>query len=541
MGKEKQSFDYIIVGAGSAGCVLASRLSESGKYSVLLLEAGGSDKRFWVQVPIGYGKTYYQKAVNWMYLTEADEGTANRQSYWPRGKVLGGSSSINAMVYIRGHKKDYDDWAALGNPGWSYQDVLPYFKKSEVNQLGDDGYRGTDGPMHVSDVSEDLHPLCQNFIRAGQELGLAYNENFNGAEQEGIGLYQTTTRNGFRESAAKAFLHPALKRKNLKLTTHAHVSKVLFDGKKAIGVQYVRKGKTSTVTAKKEVILSGGSINSPQLLQLSGVGSKALLDEHNIPVVINSPAVGQNLQDHIGMDYLYSCTVPSLNDELHSWWGKLVAGLKYVLFRRGPLSLSINQGGGFIKTRPDLEQPNIQLYFSPVSYTRAPAGTRPMLNPDPFSAFQLGLTNCRPTSRGEIKIKSNDPFEPPMIKPNYLSTDEDVAEMLEGVKYLRKMAKTKAFKDIIIEEFRPGKECQTDEELIADIRGYAWTCFHPSGTCRMGPDPEKFVVDHKLRVHGIDALRVIDASIFPNVPSGNTNAAAIMVGEKGADLVLSDA
>ncbi|WP_421780166.1 GMC family oxidoreductase [Kiloniella litopenaei] len=541
MGKEKQSFDYIIVGAGSAGCVLASRLSESGKYSVLLLEAGGSDKRFWVQVPIGYGKTYYQKAVNWMYLTEADEGTANRQSYWPRGKVLGGSSSINAMVYIRGHKKDYDDWAALGNPGWSYQDVLPYFKKSEFNQLGDDGYRGTDGPMHVSDVSEDLHPLCQNFIRSGQELGLAYNENFNGAEQEGIGLYQTTTRNGFRESAAKAFLHPALKRKNLKLTTHAHVSKVLFDGKKVIGVQYVRKGKTSTVTAKKEVILSGGSINSPQLLQLSGVGPKALLDEHNIPVVINSPAVGQNLQDHIGMDYLYSCTVPSLNDELHSWWGKLVAGLKYVLFRRGPLSLSINQGGGFIKTRPDLEQPNIQLYFSPVSYTRAPAGTRPMLNPDPFSAFQLGLTNCRPTSRGEIKIKSTDPFEPPMIKPNYLSTDEDVAEMLEGVKYLRKLAETKAFKDIIIEEFRPGKECQTDEELIADIRGYAWTCFHPSGTCRMGPDPEKFVVDHKLRVHGIDALRVIDASIFPNVPSGNTNAAAIMVGEKGADLVLSDA
>ncbi|WP_120495487.1 GMC family oxidoreductase [Kiloniella sp. EL199] len=541
MGKQKQSFDYIIVGAGSAGCVLANRLSESGKYSVLLLEAGGSDKRFWVQVPIGYGKTYYQKAVNWMYLTEADEGTANRQSYWPRGKVLGGSSSINAMVYIRGHKKDYDDWAALGNPGWSYQDVLPYFKKSEVNQLGDDGYRGTDGPMHVSDVSEDLHPLCQNFIRAGQELGLAYNENFNGAEQEGIGLYQTTTRNGFRESAAKAFLHPALKRKKLKLTTHTHVSKVLFDGKKAIGVQYVRKGKTSTVTAKKEVILSGGSINSPQLLQLSGVGPKALLDEHNIPIVINSPAVGQNLQDHIGMDYLYSCTVPSLNDELHSWWGKLVAGLKYVLFRRGPLSLSINQGGGFIKTRPDLEQPNIQLYFSPVSYTRAPAGTRPMLNPDPFSAFQLGLTNCRPTSRGEIKIKSTDPFEPPMIKPNYLSTDEDVAEILEGVKYLRKMAETKAFKDIIIEEFRPGKDCKTDEELIADIRGYAWTCFHPSGTCRMGPDPEKFVVDHKLRVHGIDALRVIDASTFPNVPSGNTNAAAIMVGEKGADLVLDDA
>ncbi len=536
-----QSFDYVVVGAGSAGCVLANRLSENGKHSVLILEAGGSDKRFWVQVPIGYGKTYYQKAVNWMYLTEADEGTANRQSYWPRGKVLGGSSSINAMVYIRGNKKDYDDWKALGNPGWGYQDVLPYFKKSERNQLGDDGYRGTEGPMHVSDVSKDLHPLCKNFIQSGEQLGLKFNDNFNGAEQEGIGLYQTTTRKGFRESAAKSFLHPVLKRKNLKLITYAHATRVLFDGKKAVGIEYIHKGKAKQIFANKEVILSGGSINSPQLLQLSGIGPKDLLDGLNIPLVHESPAVGQHLQDHLGMDYLYSCTKPSLNDELHSLWGKFVAGLKYVLFRRGPLSLSINQGGGFIKTRPELAQPNIQLYFSPVSYTRAPAGTRPMMNPDPFSAFQLGLTNCRPTSRGEIKIKSADPFEHPTIKPNYLSTKEDVDELLEGVKYLRELAETKAFKEIVIEEFRPGSACKTDEQLIEDIRGYAWTCFHPTSTCRMGLNPEENVVDSKLKVHGIDNLRVIDASIFPTVVSGNTNAPAIMVGEKGADLVLADA
>ncbi len=535
------SFDYIIVGAGSAGCVLANRLSESGRYSVLVLEAGGSDKRFWIQVPMGYGKTYYQKAVNWMYMAEADEGTNNRKSYWPRGKVLGGSSSINAMVYIRGHRRDYDRWAELGNPGWGYEDVLPYFKKSEENQLGASTYRGGEGPMFVSDVSRDLHPLCHNFIKAGEQLGETYNPDFNGAEQEGVGLYQTTTRAGFRQSTSKAFLHPALKRKNTKLITYAHVSRVLFEEKKAVGVEYVRKGKTCQVLANKEVILSGGAINSPQLLQLSGVGPDALLKSHNIPLVHESPAVGQNLQDHLGMDYLYTTRKPTLNDELHSWWGKLWAGMKYVFARRGPLGLSINQGGGFVKTQTDFEQPNIQLYFSPLSYTRAPAGTRPLMNPDPFSAISLGLTNCHPTSRGHIHIKSSDPFEAPEIKPNYLSTEKDVQDFLEGVKYLRQMAEMPALKEIIIDEMRPGKDLQTDEELVADIRDYAWTCFHPTSTCRMGPSPEDNVVDAKLKVHGLENLRVIDASIFPFLISGNTNAAAIMVGEKGADLVLADA
>jgi len=535
-----QKFDYIIVGAGSAGCVLANRLSENGKHSVLILEAGGSDKRFWIQMPIGYGKTYYQKAVNWMYMAEADAGTNNRKSYWPRGKVLGGSSSINAMVYIRGHKFDFDNWAAQGNPGWSYREVLPYFKKSECNQLGADAYRGGEGPMHVADVSRDLHPLCTNFIQAGQQLGLNYNDNLNGAEQEGIGLYQTTTKNGFRQSAAKAFLHPARKRSNLTVITAAHASKILFEDKTAVGVEFLHKGKTKQLFACREVIISGGAVNSPQLLQLSGVGPKALLDSLAIPLVHNSPAVGQNLQDHLGMDFLYRCKEPTLNDELHSLWGKIRAGIKYVVSRRGPLSLSINQGGGFIRTRSELLQPNIQLYFSPLSYTRAPAGTRPLLNPDPFSAFSLGLTNCRPTSRGYIHIKSRDPRQPPLIKPNYLSTDEDVQTLLEGVKYLRQMAETGPLKDIIVEEMRPGLDCQSDQQLIDDIRGYAWTCFHPSSTCKMGPDPLDSVVDSQLKVHGVESLRVIDASVFPELVSGNTNAAAIMVAEKGADLILAD-
>jgi len=536
-----QDFDYVIIGAGSAGCVLANRLSESGKYSVLVLEAGGSDKRFWIQVPIGYGKTYYQKSVNWMYMADADEGTNNRQSYWPRGKVLGGSSSINAMVYIRGHKADFDAWEAAGNPGWGYQDVLPYFKRSETNQLGEDEFRGGKGPLHVADVSEDLHPLCSHFINAGKQLGLAENLNFNGAEQEGIGLYQTTTHKGFRQSTAKAFLYPALKRPNVSLMTHAQATKILCEGNKAIGVEYQHKGKLKTLFANKEVILSGGAINSPQLLQLSGIGPIELLKQHDIELVQESPAVGQHLQDHLGMDYLYRSKKPTLNDELHSWQGKLKAGIKYVLTRRGPLSLSINQGGGFIKTNPTLKQPDIQLYFSPVSYTKAPAGTRPLMNPDPFSAFLVGLTNCQPTSRGYINIRSKDPLEAPQIKPNYLSTKEDVDTLLAGVKYLRELANTQALKDIIIDELRPGPNCQSDEELIEDIRGYAWTCFHPTSTCRMGPDPKESVVNHELKVHGMQQLRVADASIFPSIVSGNTNAAAIMVGEKAADLILADA
>lgn len=534
------TFDFVIVGAGSAGCILANRLSENGRFSVCIIEAGGSDQRPWIQIPIGYGKTYYQKAVNWMYTTERNPAMDDRQSYWPRGKVLGGSSSINAMVFVRGNAEDFNDWAEQGNDLWSYQQVLPYFKKLETYQGGADHYRGGEGPIHVSDVSQQLHPLNQNYLRAGEQAGIPFNPDMNGASQEGVGLYQINTKNGLRMSAAKAYLHPALKRSNVTLISRAHVSKVIFQDKRASAIEFIKGGKTERVVASREVILSAGAINSPQLLQLSGVGAKDKLEKLAIPLVLDNPNVGQHLQDHLGMDYLYRCNKPTLNDELHPWWGKLWAGMKYIFTRKGPLSLSINQGGGFVKTSPELKQPDIQLYFSPVSYTRTPVGKRPLLNPDPFSAFLLGLSNCRPKSCGQINIVSADPLQAPKIEPNYLSDERDVETLLKGVKLLREIAKSPALDEIIIEEIRPGKAFQSDEQLIADIRDYAWTVFHPTSTCRMGTDADHSVTNQRLQVHGLDNLRVVDASVFPSVTSGNTNAPVMMLAERAADLILQD-
>ncbi|MGB3275079.1 MAG: GMC family oxidoreductase N-terminal domain-containing protein [Castellaniella sp.] len=534
-------YDYIIVGAGSAGCVLANRLSADGRHRVLLLEAGGSDRRFWVQVPIGYGKTYYQKAVNWRYLTEPVPGLNGKPSYWPRGRVLGGSSSINAMVFIRGNALDYDGWAAAGNPGWSYADVLPYFKKMETCQAGEHGYRGTNGPLTVSDVSGALHPLCQNYLQAGLQAGLLYNPDFNGARQDGVGLYQLTVRNGFRMSSAKAYLRPASGRRNLTIRTHAHATRVLFEGRRAIGLEYERHGRIHQALAHREVVLSCGAVNTPQLLQLSGIGPRGLLASRGIAVLSDSPAVGENLQDHLGVDYLFGSRLKTLNDDLNPWWGKLRAGLAYLLLRRGPLGLSVNQGGGFFKTDPGLAQPDMQLYFSPVSYTRAPAGTRPLMNPDPFPAFLLGVSNCRPHSRGTVRIRSGDPREAPEIQPNYLADERDLQALLRGVGFIRRLAGTPALRDIITQEIQPGADCASDEDLVRNIRDSAWSVFHACSSCRMGPDPETSVVDHRLRVHGIGHLRIADASVFPSLISGNTNAAAIMVGEKASDLILADA
>jgi choline dehydrogenase len=532
-------YDYIIVGAGSAGCVLANRLSADGRYRVLLLEAGGSDKRLFVQMPIGYGKTYYQKAVNWMYQAEPSPGTQGRPSYWPRGKVLGGSSSINAMVYVRGNRQDFDDWAAAGNPGWAYDDVLPYFKSMETWQGAASPYRGHSGPVKVSNVSHELHPLCDNFVAAGQELGLPFNGDMNGGSQEGVGFYQLTTHKGQRMSAARAYLWPARARSNLKVIKHAQVTKLLLDGKQVVGVEYEKRGRRTQVHCQQEVILSAGSINTPQIMQLSGIGPEPVLQQVGIDVQHASPAVGQNLQDHLGMDYLYSSKVATLNQQLRPWYGKLWQGLVYSLTRKGPLSLSVNQAGGFVKTQTDLTYPNIQLYFSPVSYTRAPVGQRPLMNPDPFPAFLVGLSNCRPKSRGQVNIQSADPLQAPKIEPNYLSHDDDVAELLAGVKMLRELAQMPSLTKVIGEEIRPGIDCQTDAQLIDDIRGYAWTVFHPTSTCRMGPDPATSVVDHQLRVHGLQGLRIADASIFPQLICGNTNAACMMVGEKAAHMILS--
>lgn len=534
-------FDYIIVGAGSAGCTLANRLSESGKFSVLLLEAGGSDLNFWIWMPIGYGKTFYRKSVNWMYETEPDPGLNNRVSYWPRGKVMGGSSSINAMVFIRGQPEDFEDWKAMGNPGWGWDDVLPYFKKLETNGQGGDAFRGAGGPVHVATMDRDLHPLCKTFIAAGQEVQYPHNPDFNGVSQEGVGTYQNTAKNGMRMSAARAYIRPAKGRSNLRIETHAHARTIDFDGKRAAGVTYSQRGKIKSATARREVILSAGAVNSPQLLQLSGIGPGALLRRFGITPRHAAEGVGQHLQDHLGLDFLYRSKVPTLNDQLHPWYGKFWHGMRYVLTRRGPLSLGVNQAGGFVRSRPGLRSPNMQLFFSPVSYTKAPPGKRPLMNPDPFSGFLLGAQPTRPTSRGHLAIRSADPFEPVAIHPNYLSTDYDLQEMLEAYRLLRQLAAAPSLAKIIEAEIAPGSHLQSDDELIADCRVRAGTVFHPVSSCRMGPDPAVDVVDARLRVYGVEGLRVADASIFPTLTSGNTNAPTIMVGEKAADLILQDA
>ena len=419
--------------------------------------------------------------------------------------------------------------------------MLPYFKKSENNAFGPDDYHSVDGPLDVADASASMHPLCQVYLKGCAELGFEIVKDMNGACGECAGLYQITTRKGVRASAATAFLHPALRRPNLRVVTEAHATKILFDGRRAVGVEYVRHGRKERAQARREVILSAGAVNSPQLLQLSGVGPGQLLSGYGIPVVHDLPAVGRNLQDHLGIDYLYRSRLPTLNNELYPWHGKLRAGLRYLVTRSGPLSLSVNQGGGFVRSRAGLSRPNLQLYFSPVSYLKAPPGKRPLMNPDPYPAFLLGHSTCRPTSRGSIELRSPDPFAPPRIDPNYLSTAEDMLEMLDGVRFLRRLATTPALQSIIEEELKPGPQVRSEEELVADIRQRCGTVFHPVGTCAMGPDAGRAVVDHRLRVHGLDRLRVIDASVFPNVTSGNTNAPTIMIAEKGADIVLADA
>ena len=537
-----ESFDYVIVGAGTAGCVLANRLSEDGKATVLLLEAGGSDRSLWIQLPIGYGRTYFDKRINWMYDTEPVTGLNGRSSYWPRGKVIGGSGSINAMVYVRGQPRDFDDWKGLGNDGWGWDDVLPYFRKSETYQHGACETHGGDGPMHVTDISLGAHPLCERFIETAQALGFARNPDLNAPPHEGVGIYPINTHRGRRASSANAFLRPALKRRNLALRTGAHATRILFEGRRAVGIRYRRGGQESEVRANREVILAGGAINSPQLLQLSGVGDPALLTPLGIEMVESMPAVGENLQDHLAVSYFYKSRLATLNDELRPLLGKLRAGLRYARDRGGPLSMSVNQGGGFVRSSGDEPHVNLQLYFSPVSYTQTPLSARKLLNPDPFSAFLMSFNACRPTSRGHIKIASDSAFEPPRIQPNYLSTEQDIAEALVGCRLLRTLARTAPLADIITEEIVPGSAVGDDDEaLMADFRSRADTVYHPTSSCAMGPDPRTCVVDARLRVHGIDGLRVIDASIFPTISSGNINAPTVMVAEKGAAMVIEDA
>lgn len=532
--------DYIIVGAGSAGCVLANRLSKDPRNSVLLLEAGGSDRSPLIQIPLGYGLTFSDPKYNWMYDTEPDPALANRSAYWPRGKVLGGSSSINAMVYVRGQAGDFNDWRDAGNFGWGWDDVLPYFKKSEDHVWGASALHGAGGEMRVSEFSKQVHPLCNTFIETGAALGWRKTEDFNGEHTEGVGLWQMNIRDGIRESTSNAFLRPVMKRTNLRVQTYAQVTRIIFEGKKAIGVESIVNGVAQLMKARKEVVLAGGSINSPQLLQLSGVGDGVLLQGLGIEVRKHLASVGQGLQDHLCVSYFFKSKVPTLNNDLYPLHGKLKAGLQYLLGRRGPLGMSVNQAGAFVRSRTELTRPNLHLYFNPISYSADAVKPGRMRNPDPFPAFLISFNTCRPTSRGSVQIQSSNPLSKPLIRTNFLTTEEDIRDVFEGSQLIRRIAATRPLVDVVECEHMPGPQTHTPEQVMQDFRQRAGSVYHASCTCAMGQNPENSVVDARLRVHGIQGLRVIDASVFPFVTSGNTNAPTIMVAEKGADMLLQD-
>jgi choline dehydrogenase len=534
-------YDYIIVGAGSAGCVLANRLSAGGEHRVLVLEAGGSDRSPWIRVPIGYGRTFNDPRYNWMYEAQPDPGLDNRRTFWPRGKVMGGSSAINAMVYVRGQPADFDDWRAAGNPGWGWSDVLPWFIKLEDHSFGSTEFHGAGGPLHVSDVSSFVHPLCGTFLEACSELGVPRNPDFNGAHLEGAGLWQVTIRNGVRVSCASAYLRPALARANLKVELHARATRILFKDQRASGVEYLRGRVRHVARARCEVLLSAGAINSPQLLELSGIGDGAVLQQFNIPLIAPSPCVGAGLQDHLAVSYFYRSRVPTLNDELAPFFGKLRAALRYALTRRGPLAMSVNQAGAFVRSRAQLVRPNLHIYFNPASYSTTTLGARRrLLNPDPYPGFLMSYNTCRPTSRGSTHIRAPDPLAAPAIAPNSLSTSEDLQDVFDGARLVRRIAAAGPLAAVTESEREPGAAISSDAEVIADFRRRAGSVFHASCTCAMGPDRSTAVLDARLRVHGVRGLRVVDASAFPNLTSGNTNAPTIMLAEKAAALILQD-
>ncbi len=534
-------YDYIIVGAGAAGCVLANRLSADRSTRVLLLEAGGSDRSPWIQVPIGYGRTFNDPRYNWMYEAQPDPGLNNRAAFWPRGKVLGGSSSINAMVYVRGQPGDFNDWAAAGNPGWTFPEVLPYFKKLEDHPWGASEYHGAGGPVGISDVSAFVHPLCGTFLRACEEIGIAPTRDFNGAQPEGAGLWQVTIKDGVRVSGSSAYLRPIRRRGNLEILTHALATRVLFSGTRATGVEYLRGGSRAQARARAEVLVCGGSLNSPQLLELSGIGGAQLLGEFGIAVVADSPAVGEGLQDHLAVSYFYRSRVPTLNNQLAPFLGKARAALRYAFGKRGPLAMSVNQAGAFVRSRPGLSAPNLHIYFNPASYSTTTLGAkRRLLNPDPYPGFLMSFNTCRPSSRGSSHIRSADPQVAPCIAPHSLATAADVQDVFDGARLLRRIAAAGPLSAVTENEREPGLKVMSDADVLADFRARAGTVFHACGTCAMGAEPRTAVLDARLRVRGVTGLRVVDASAFPNVTSGNTNAPTMMLAEKAADLIVQD-
>ena len=531
----KEKYDYIIVGAGSAGCLLANRLSANPDNSVLLIEAGRKDDNLWLHVPVGYFKTMNNPKFDWMYKLEKDKGLNNRRIDWPRGKVLGGSSALNGLLYIRGDRHDYDNWKDLGNKGWGYDEVLPYFKKFECQENGENEYHGVDGELKVSNLRL-RRKIADLFIKASEEIGIPYNPDCNGEKQEGVGYFQQTSFKGFRRSSYRSFLNRKIRsRENLTIITNTQISKLVFSDKKVIGVECIQsKGQPNkTIYANHEVILSAGAISSPQILQLSGIGDEKHLTKLGVNVIHNNPAVGKNLQDHLQVRMVFKTNTRTLNDELNTWWKKALIGLQYALFRTGPLTLSASQVYIFTNTSLDGSRPNIQFHMQPLSADKPGDGVHP------FSAFTMSICNLRPQSRGEVTINSKNPEDLPKIIPNYLSTESDQKIAIDSIKVARKIANASPLKQHILDEFVPGGSLVSDEDLLEAAKNNSQSIYHPVGTCRMGNDKNS-VVDDQLKVYGVKGLRVVDASIMPELVSGNTNAPTMMIAEKAAEMILSD-
>jgi choline dehydrogenase len=525
------TWDYVIVGAGSAGCVLANRLCADPSVRVLLIEAGPRDGNPWIHVPGGIFKLIHNPAVDWCFTTEPDPGVAGRSLQWPRGKVLGGSSSINGLVYIRGQREDFDGWRDLGNEGWSYDDVLPCFRRSERQARGADPFHGTEGSLVVSDPAMRME-IVDAFVAAAGQAGIPSTADFNGARQEGAGYFQLTVDRGRRCSAAVAFLRPVAGRANLTVVTGARVERVLIDGNRAAGVQFRRGGRVGTARASRETILSAGAINTPHLLMLSGIGDPDALGRAGVAVRHALPAVGKNLQDHIQARVVFRARRPiTLNDQARTLPRRAMIGARYLMSRTGPLSFAASLAGAFARTRPSLDRPDVQFHFQPLSLDSYDGRLHG------FSGFTISVCQLRPDSRGAIVLRSDDPATPPRIEANYLHEPGDGATMVEGMRLLRRIAAAPALAAQIAEEYRPGPDVSSDEAVLAYVRATGSSIFHPAGTCRMGPGAD-CVVDPQLRVHGLDGLRVADCSIMPTLVSGNTNAAAIMIGEKAAELIL---